>query len=224
MTLPIISKSLTDFRSSKEFVTAIADAMKTHDAAYFKANILHRDISVRNILISDSGGLLIDWDLCVTVDPAQGLSRPHKRTGTWQFMSARLLESPSHYHDIEDDRESALYVILWTALRYTKHNHKGSEGTTAAVVLEAFDEARIEDSGAVTGGSRKSGFLATKTRIRFDDRPQLNALIAELCDESFAVRYERDPGPRRPGKLADYNKGLKVLRAENWLVDTIQQF
>ncbi|KAF8176468.1 hypothetical protein BJ912DRAFT_699314 [Pholiota molesta] len=113
MTLPIIGKSLTDFKTSKEFVSAIADAMKAHDAAYFKANILHSDISVGNILISDSGGLLIDWDSCVTVDPAHGLTRPRKRTGTWQFMSVSLLRNPiTHHHDIEDDRESAFYVLL----------------------------------------------------------------------------------------------------------------
>jgi serine/threonine protein kinase len=56
-----------------------------HDHAYFNANVLHRDISVGNILINEEGkGLLIDWDLCVRVDPNSGnrltSRRPPDRT------------------------------------------------------------------------------------------------------------------------------------------------
>ena len=40
-----------------------------HADAYNKARILHRDISARNILISDNGtGILIDWDLSKKVE------------------------------------------------------------------------------------------------------------------------------------------------------------
>jgi RIO-like serine/threonine protein kinase len=39
-----------------------------HKEALEKAGILHRDISVGNILITvDGRGLLIDWDLCKRV-------------------------------------------------------------------------------------------------------------------------------------------------------------
>jgi thiamine kinase-like enzyme len=34
-----------------------------HAEAFEKAQILHHDISAGNIIISDHGGLLIDWDL-----------------------------------------------------------------------------------------------------------------------------------------------------------------
>ena len=39
-----------------------------HDAAYYDAKILHRDISAGNIMISEEGGgFLIDWDMCVRI-------------------------------------------------------------------------------------------------------------------------------------------------------------
>lgn len=42
--------------------------------AYFDADILHRDISPKNIIITKDGkGRLTDWDLC----------RPKHRTGTY---------------------------------------------------------------------------------------------------------------------------------------------
>ena len=34
-----------------------------HSEAYEKAGILHRDISVGNIMLYKGGGFLIDWDL-----------------------------------------------------------------------------------------------------------------------------------------------------------------
>ena len=38
-------------------------ALLAHDDALNKAGVLHRDISVGNILIADGRGILIDWDL-----------------------------------------------------------------------------------------------------------------------------------------------------------------
>ena len=44
-----------------------------HDAAYYDAKILHRNISVGNIMISEGGGggFLIDWDMCTHVEEGQ---------------------------------------------------------------------------------------------------------------------------------------------------------
>ncbi|KIM39244.1 hypothetical protein M413DRAFT_48285, partial [Hebeloma cylindrosporum] len=92
-----------------------------HDAAYFDAKILHRDISVGNILIDKDGdGFLIDWDLCIRISDNPPSARRPQRTGTWQFISAALLRDPTQIQTIEDDRESALHVLSWLALRFSK--------------------------------------------------------------------------------------------------------
>ena len=53
-----------------------------HQDAFNKANLLHQNISVRNILIKeDGGGMLIDWDLSVNASHPGGiLVRRKKRT------------------------------------------------------------------------------------------------------------------------------------------------
>ncbi len=50
--------------------------------AYDKANILHRDVSAGNILITEEGsGILIDWDLSKkVVKDENAKQRQHSRT------------------------------------------------------------------------------------------------------------------------------------------------
>ncbi|KAG2751891.1 hypothetical protein P692DRAFT_20701781, partial [Suillus brevipes Sb2] len=88
-----------------------------HKDAYELAMVLHRDLSVGNVVIYKGVGILIDWDLAKLIT-IQG-PRQKNRTGTWQFMSAFLVSHSGAVHRVEDDLESSLYVLLWTALKYS---------------------------------------------------------------------------------------------------------
>ncbi|KAG2103035.1 hypothetical protein BD769DRAFT_1299173, partial [Suillus cothurnatus] len=85
-----------------------------HRDVYHNVGVLHRDLSVGNIVIYHGKGILIDWDLSKLINfkSVQQITR----TGTWQFMSAHLVENRDAKHDVEDDLESSLYVVLWVAL------------------------------------------------------------------------------------------------------------
>ena len=104
-----VGKHLTEFSSTHELVGAIADAMEgpssllcllpvlicatfiAHDQAYFKAKILHRDISVGNILIgADGRGFLIDWDLCIRIGGVgdEGDDEPRRAQRTVKTMAS----------------------------------------------------------------------------------------------------------------------------------------
>jgi len=124
-------------------------------------------------------------------------------------MSAALLRNNKKYNELEDDRESCLHVLTWTALRFTKHTC--SEGDSS-MFLRAFDE-EYEDEEGVKGGDLKRGFLATREIprvVKFDRRPELDALIEELT-ETFAVRYEKPPSAEQINQLQRLrDKGLKV--------------
>jgi len=121
-------------------------------------------------------------------------------------MSAALLRNNKKYNELEDDRESCLHVLTWTALRFTNHTISGG-GTSR--FLRAFDE-EYEDEEGVRGGDLKRGFLATREiprLVKFDHRPHLDKLIRELT-EAFAVRYEEPPSN-------DHVQGLERARANN---------
>ena len=61
--------------------TDVNDINSAHKEAYEKAHILHRDISVGNIMITSEGrGLLIDWDMCKRVTDLPTVARQSERT------------------------------------------------------------------------------------------------------------------------------------------------
>jgi hypothetical protein len=154
-------------------------------------------------------------------------------------MSAALLHNNKKPHELIDDRESSLHVLTWTALRFTKHTN--SEGDSIRF-LRAFDE-EYEDKDGVKGGDLKKGFLLGRDiprTIKFDSRPQLDALIEELT-EAFAVRYEKPPSAEEVKALEEaqsanlppsimagltafkYQKHLDDLATPSWLVDTFRR-
>ena len=154
-------------------------------------------------------------------------------------MSAALLRNNDKCNELEDDRESCLHVLTWTALRFTNHTISG--GSTSRF-LRAFDE-EYEDEEGVRGGDLKKGFLLGRDIprvVKFDRRPQLDALIEELT-ETFAVRYEKPPSADQlqaleraqaanidpsitSGLMAfNYQKRLDDLAAPSWLVDTFRR-
>ena len=155
-------------------------------------------------------------------------------------MSAALLQDNDKCNELEDDRESCLHVLTWTALRFTKHTISGGGSNR---FLRAFDEEYEHEDG-VKGGDLKKGFLLGRDiprTVKFDRRPQLDALIRELT-EAFAARYEEPPPHEDFEVLKDmqsnnappsylhsnsafkYQKRLNDLISPSWLVDTFRRF
>ena len=151
-------------------------------------------------------------------------------------MSAALLHDNSKCNKLEDDRESCLHVLTWTALRFTDHTISGG-GTSR--FFRAFDE-QYQDKDGVRGGDLKKGFLLGRDIprvIKFDPRPHLDALVRELT-EVFAARYEEPPSAEQISQLQrlrdkgltddelgndvvlNYEKRMASLKSPSWLVDT----
>ncbi|THU98063.1 hypothetical protein K435DRAFT_753266 [Dendrothele bispora CBS 962.96] len=113
--------NITGFEDTKELVSVLRDSLIAHTDAYTKAGILHRDVSAGNILITeDRRGLLGDWELSKLVVDLSTARQP-QRTGTWQFISAALLQLHRPCHSLKDDLESFVHVFSWTCLKHVKN-------------------------------------------------------------------------------------------------------
>ncbi|KAL7950210.1 serine/threonine-protein kinase Sgk2 [Trichoderma barbatum] len=106
---------ISSFNTVKELLESLRDAIKAHRSLYMTGNILHRDISSNNIIITKPGaedgfkGMLIDLDLAKVRD--NGPSGARHQTGTMQFMAVEVLRTVDHTY--RHDLESFFYVLIW---------------------------------------------------------------------------------------------------------------
>ncbi|KAI4285290.1 MAG: hypothetical protein L6R38_000772 [Xanthoria sp. 2 TBL-2021] len=103
----------------RELLMTLRDAIKAHRSLYLKGNILHRDVSENNIIITNSdetggfAGMLIDLDLAKVL--GSGRSGARHQTGTMEFMAIEVLCGIDHTY--RHNLESFFYVLLWICAR-----------------------------------------------------------------------------------------------------------
>ncbi|KAI1745876.1 serine/threonine-protein kinase Sgk2 [Xylaria scruposa] len=107
---------ISDFKTPKELLEALRDAIKAHRSLYVDGGILHRDISPNNIIITDKAktgfhGMLIDLDQAKQSDTTIDASGALQPTGTVEFMAIEVLRSIDHTY--RHDLESFFYVLIW---------------------------------------------------------------------------------------------------------------
>ncbi|KAG1853458.1 hypothetical protein DFJ58DRAFT_660885 [Suillus subalutaceus] len=183
LVLNIVGKQSCEFTSSRQLITAIHDALIAHKDAYHKAGVLHRDLSAGNVGIHKGKGILIDWDLSKLINVKGARQVTHM--GTWQFMSAHLVQNRDTKHDVKDDLESSLYVVLWVALMYTVTHLTAPVRTL--LIKDVFEVDELEG----VGSTLKLAFLNSRLQFSKDvfvDCKPLNRLILALA-ELFVLRY-----------------------------------
>ena len=96
-----------------------------HWTLYDEGNILHRDLSIYNLMFERRGGRIVgilnDYDLAVVLNNDKSLPprSSNHRTGTAAFMAHELLDIDSMVeHSYRHDLESFFYVLFWTAVGY----------------------------------------------------------------------------------------------------------
>ncbi|KAF9554510.1 hypothetical protein CPC08DRAFT_672124 [Agrocybe pediades] len=144
---------IEDFESSKQFLDVVYQAFLAHKAVYTKCQILHRDVSLHNMLVTEEGkAFLNDWDMAVYVHEIRSGARQTARSGSWLYTSAYLLSRPWKFHTLQDDIESFYWVILYVILRYMKHNYLSSIEEDINYI---FKEYKGNDVDKITGGNGK---------------------------------------------------------------------
>ncbi|KAI0701129.1 hypothetical protein C8T65DRAFT_656797, partial [Cerioporus squamosus] len=213
-----VCRPLTDFADFEELTMLVVDALNAHRSAWKKAGVLHRDVSVSNIMIYEDGrrettryAILCDWDLCKYAEQMSPDQQPRTpdRTGTWYYRSALSLLFPGKPYKLSDDVESFIHVYHYCVLRY---HETDVTGELANIVEHTYDAVRVRESdGAHIGGMSKLKLMRSSDppMVVFNN-PTLNRLlvdIAELCSQHYAtidvdrLRQAYDPLEERPVHL-----------------------
>ncbi|TFY55428.1 hypothetical protein EVG20_g9320 [Dentipellis fragilis] len=156
-------RPLIDFKDFRELAALLYDAMIAHEEAWFRAAILHRDISINNILILEEGkgkrvtrkGLLNDWDLSKYKEQMGDGTAPRRPnlTGTWYFRSALSLQFPYKPYRISDDIESFVHVYHYCVYRFHITNAVNSLAHTINGIYGNVETDVV--NGVTIGGDRK---------------------------------------------------------------------
>ncbi|KAI9062379.1 hypothetical protein FKP32DRAFT_840879 [Trametes sanguinea] len=195
---------LQEFPCGRILLWVIRDAV----IAYTKANVIHRDISVGNILIIPRNGknkkttyqgLLADWELSKRLGDYKAKARHPDRTGTWQFMSVYMQDHPEAQVEIADELESFLHVMIYCAIRYLTHTC----GDVGRFMYSYFDD-----------GERRQ---QQETEYTCEVLKRLVSKTAELTtlsnDPIIFLRRPYDPGaqPKKPSPLSQYVFELELV-------------
>ncbi|THG96898.1 hypothetical protein EW026_g5017 [Hermanssonia centrifuga] len=174
---------LVMMRRSKQLVQAIRNTLVAIQAAYQDAKVLHRDISMGNIMLdSNLNGILNDWDRAIRLS----VSEEHHaaRTGTWRFLSIEQLRSETKAHEIHDDLESCFWVFLYAALHHFRHQPVPFD---MYVFEEVWDRKDKDGTIHFFGGGWKRAALSLGqiTDLKFDCAPLTEAIhhVSSIFEE-----------------------------------------
>ncbi|EPQ49957.1 hypothetical protein GLOTRDRAFT_134406, partial [Gloeophyllum trabeum ATCC 11539] len=176
--LSSVGKPLSSFSSTYELLEAVRDVVKgLRDLA--KQDVLHRDISANNIMISidpakENGakGFLIDPELAFI--PEMSKKELKYLTGTIQFLSIERLQENQSDHKSWHDLESVFWTVLWAVLRHTNSwvtiTEYGTPRPGKDCVTEIFDTPK---------GGGKMIFL-TLGKVEVEGNVPLTNCLAKL--------------------------------------------
>ncbi|ESK91069.1 hypothetical protein Moror_1164 [Moniliophthora roreri MCA 2997] len=194
---------LADFDTTWELVNATKDAIHGHSELYEKAGILHGDVSVQNIRIQDDGkaGSLVDWDL------SQSIIRP-TRTGSWQFMSARLIRGDSSVATRTDDLESFLHVLRWVVLKHGPHNLRLVN--VACLLHSLYEEAFVYHNGTISRGWDKMMGMTGRMTVKEMELTAgcLKDLIGDFA-ELMSATYDVPPSQKERAQYSEFVDKIK---------------
>ncbi len=124
------------------------------------AGILHRDISIGNIMLTEKedDGFLIDLDLAIKTSDDQASGAPSK-TGTKIFMAiGALLGDP---HTFMHDLESFFWVLLWICIHHDGLDKNGKVKRRIVPKYEKWNYAGTEELAEIKDGQISNRIFST---------------------------------------------------------------
>ncbi|KAL2045028.1 hypothetical protein N7G274_002803 [Stereocaulon virgatum] len=172
----------------KELLIALRDAINAHRSLYLKGNILHRDVSENNIIITGTekedgnvAGMLIDLDLAKVA--GSGRSGARHQTGTMEFMAIEVLQGIDHTY--RHDLESFFYVLVWLCARRGWDFCRNSKGRPKESRLRRWYTGSFKDiAEAKLGYMHVDGF-----EYILDEFPSAFDCVKPLCMDLRGILF-----------------------------------
>ncbi|KAJ3913470.1 hypothetical protein F5877DRAFT_52331, partial [Lentinula edodes] len=144
---------LMSLKSSKEYAQVFYDVVQCHYWGWKYPRILHRDISIGNIMVREKDrqkyGVLNDWDLAIWLNERKEGSTSKFRTGTKPYMAHEQHSSDwQGPHRFRHDLESVFYVILLLVSLYSSPTEKVRFPSTGDHRYEKWHQ---QDDGVLHG-------------------------------------------------------------------------
>ncbi|KAJ2359032.1 hypothetical protein IWW50_000126 [Coemansia erecta] len=163
-----VGAPLQTLKTEHDVVAVLADAMHSHGEILRHAHVLHRDISLNNIMAVRVGGrlrgMLIDFDHGVDAGAARNVTCPGN-VGTGPFMSIANLEGLDVPRTAVDDWESLICLLF---------------------CLAAKSPAARDEMGAIFAHVNAHGAAAVK-REMFQTAAALDRAIARFLNPAYLV-------------------------------------
>ncbi|KAK0703969.1 hypothetical protein B0T26DRAFT_744601 [Lasiosphaeria miniovina] len=112
-----LGRPIRQYTSITELLEVLRDLVKALPSLYVDARILHRDVAIKNLIITPQysadgpKGVLIDFNYALDLDNARPIE---PMVGSDGFMAIGILRGQRHTY--RHDLESLFYVFLWIAI------------------------------------------------------------------------------------------------------------
>ena len=214
-------RPLDKYSSIKELLCCFRDAIKAHRSLFMDGKILHRDVSLNNIIITDPkeadgfSGMLIDLDLATNVDVSgkNKRSSAQKMTGTLKYMAIEVVEFAFYdaqrdlEHTYRHDLESFFYIFLDICINCGRvDNPKQRKDALRAWYIGSYEDIAFIKRGQM-GKSGFENYLLTKFSPTFDTLKNLACVLRNVLFQQGDITYTGTP--KDPSSL--YKRMIKAF-------------
>ncbi|SZF05200.1 unnamed protein product [Blumeria hordei] len=183
-----------------ELICGLRDAIKGHQSLYMDTKILHRDISINNIILTDPKrndgchGVLIDLDLAISLADDNCSESSKTLTGTMEFMAVGLLHQYAYgkkngcFNTYRHDLESFFFVLISVCIRFGW----GSEKSPHLGMLRKWYKGEAVDMYFCKLGAISNASFKTNTVDVFSTK---FSCLKELASTLQKILFDRTNGP-----------------------------
>ncbi|KAG7444798.1 uncharacterized protein BT62DRAFT_933850 [Guyanagaster necrorhizus] len=196
--------SITSLREPRQYAQGIFDILQVHKWVYDHAKIIHRDISMTNLMWRKRNGVICgvlnDFDLSSYRDRESASAL--RRTGTGPYYACDLLKEDPPVHIYRHDVESIFNVLVLLCCRYEIQATPAPEGKDQLVHVPALPFESWYDMSYLQLHDKKFKFFIMAqdpdkllpASISFSDfKPWLMFCYSLISEGLFAaIRYERN--------------------------------